>query len=200
MYNVVLLRLLLLLQGLNDMCMYRRYSTTTEPSPPPSSSFRSNHLKLPSQPSNKPGVFQTLFRPDLIKLSSQRQGKIGDKSFEKTMPHSSVDVSEKTMPYSLVDLSGDNSIDVDYKRDSSSMNDDYFILCDELLEESEADVIYGNSFHNRVKSKIEMFTGNKRKSNDKNHASMNHKQVFYVNKAVEMENIDYEKDISYNID
>ena len=156
---------------------YRRYPNPL-PCPPPSSSYRSNQLKMPPQAPNKPGVFQTLYRPDLIKLSSQMQGKIGS--------------NEKTMPHSSVDLSGDNSIDVDYKSDSSTINDDYSILCDELLEECEADVMYGNGSQNKEKSNIEI-------GKDNNIACMNHTQVLHLNKVktVELVNI---TSIVYDID
>ena len=102
--------------------------------------------------------------------------------------------------FPIVFLSGDNSTDVDYKTDTLTQNDDYSILCDELLEEFVADVIYGNVSQNRVKSNIEMCTRNITKSNDKNHACVNHKYVIHVNKVktVELENIAYGKDISDN--
>jgi hypothetical protein len=159
---------------------YRRY-TTAKPSTPPPSPYRSNHIKLPSQPAHKLGVFRTLYRPDLIKLSSPRQGR--DDSDKKSLSHSSVDFRE-------------NSIDVEYKTESSTVNDDYSVLCDELLEECEADVIYGNGSQNKVKKNI---------GNAKINACMNHKQVLHVNnmKTVEIENItsiDFDIEIADNSD
>ena len=94
------------------------------------------------------------------------------------------------MSHSSVDSSGENSID-----ESSTLNDDYSVLCDELLEECEADVIYGNGSQNKVESNVKI-------DNNTNNACMNHKQVFHVNKVktVELLSIDYDMDIPDNSD
>ena len=73
----------------------------------------------------------------------------------------------------LVDSSVGNSRDVEYTTDSPTVNDDYSILCDELLEEFKADLIQGNASQNKVKSNT--------KPNDQNIACTNHKQIFHVN-------------------
>ena len=80
---------------------YRRYPTTTQHSPTPPSPYRSNNITIPPQPSNKLGLYQTLYRPDLTKLSSLRQGRRWNDSYKKSLSHSSVN------------FRGDNSIDLD---------------------------------------------------------------------------------------
>jgi hypothetical protein len=60
---------------------YRRYSPTTQLPLPQPSPYRSNHIENPSQSSKKVGVFQTLYRPDLLKLSSLRQTRKWDDYF-----------------------------------------------------------------------------------------------------------------------
>jgi hypothetical protein len=169
---------------------YRRYSPTIQLSPPPPSPYRSNHIKKQSPSSNKVGVFQTLYRPDLLKLSSLRQGRKCNVSKKKSLSHSSVDSS------------GENSLDTDYKTDSATLNDDYSVHCDELLEEFEADFIYGNGSQNKVKSNIDNGTKQNRKELVQNIACMNHKQVIHLNKVktVELLNIDNVKDIPDNRD
>jgi hypothetical protein len=107
---------------------------------PPPSPYRSRHNQIPS-PANQ-GVYRTLYRPDIVKLSSSRGGRrrwqesLDDPGYNLRLPGSEDTVNSK----SYFETSFASKTSEECKRESSSSNDDYSIVCDELLEELDADL------------------------------------------------------------
>ena len=145
---------------------------------PPPSPYRSRHNQIPS-PANQ-GVYHTLYRPDIIKLSSIREGRgrgeesLDDLAYNLGRVNLQMSWSEdKVNSKSYFETSFANSISEECKRESSSSNDDYSIVCDKLLEELDADLQH-------YKFSPDLLTSNAKslKEND----GGGKREVLYVNK------------------
>ena len=104
-------------------------------------------------------------------------------------------LSESNQPISYIDMkcTNKNIMDEEYKTDSSNINDDISNICDELLEELEADLKIMNFSHKTINLNIAEDTKPKTNTRDKYN---NNKQVFYINKVkmVELGDLKYVDD------
>ena len=117
---------------------------THQPSPPLPSPYRSRHNQTSSP--TKQGVYHTLYSPDIINLSSSREGRgrweesLDDDRYSPERVNLKMPWSEDTVhSNSYFETSFANKLSEEYKQESSNMNDDHCTVCDELLEELNAD-------------------------------------------------------------
>ena len=167
----------------------------------PSGPYRTSQTVRP--PPGKSGVFETLYRPDLIKLSDPRRGQRRHSEAEETSSVRSVPVTPVT-PVTRNEIRINNrhfpnsqsqspaqAQGRNFQRSSQQKNIQRKISeeCDQLLRELECDMKnMNNNLIKRSQTQPQPDTG--RQSSNYN------KQVFYINKVkmVELNDVKFSKD------